>query len=1094
MIASVHALRLLYERFRVAPESVLATLAGKPGLWVEASDGSRELEALLEAVGVAAGADPDDQLRALAARVLNDDLGVHPDGLDVRFRFYRRRKTLFVRFSAVPTGRSHGRGTGTDRSLLPPTPRVATLPLFGADPHADASPGDEQPERVPSELKRVPSSPPEISDGRTDPLQDYGNPSAPFIELRDGTVVPDLSDVPTEGQIYDQWAAGSINGPDDFADVIGELPDGWDVELDRFDLDAIMESLQTAASLAQVPSPIVDEKPPQVHPWHITAGQVVSDTVRLARSYRHGHDGRLAILTPSPGTGKTHALTEVAREEQAARQCVAYAVLTRNQIPEAKARIEKDSPTVRLHVIEGRHDGNCSYYPAVEAAADLGFSPGTFVCPRCEKYPSYKNTESSRNLMSTCRYYGDRIRAIRDRKHALRFRLPPPIILTTHASLMIGLRLNKRRLQGFWDFETILIDEDPTGALDETLTIHEPALTYDQLDTQRQPNAHTRMTRLIKRALKIAKLERSESFEKGFVSHLDASMPDPNHTRDHGSSFSSEQLLSLLERAASSMGDDLHTILAAVSNNQMSLVPERGALFDLDPQAVRDTFPHRYLVPIATQLLAEFRSRLAAQAEGLQRPDFAYRVHLDLTLPAKAFRGDEETVGSISLRTTLPFPETKANVFVGDAYSDIAHYENLFQRFRKHGRVDVVDHKALWPTTSKLYRIVSRAGMKDIGKNRETFYKHLNAQIAPVLDGERDRRVLFYTHLDTKPWMQRWLADNAERFGMEKWAIEHWGSGRGKDEFRDFHTFIAVTEYLPNMGSLVHEANARTACVDGSVVKSPRVSWWNSGASRKGSQSMAQSMAAADPVLASAFQRRAIDELAQAVHRIRPAMPVKDGKPKVAFVFGHRVPLSKELLAATSFTQVVDEGQSHMTYETESLERGARLESREGLLAFVSAREMANAIAAIYETYGCWSHIFAHALVATASYGDLCHFRYGTAESSALAENGPGPLLKPEKDPGQMPRSPPRLLDLVVGPDPDWETTSEWVRTTRSYRAAIKLFLGSLPSGVPEGRLRRAWMPDGSRGREYVGDSIRFGEVLDSYAPSAERIPFDVFN
>ena len=265
-----------------------------------------------------------------------------------------------------------------------------------------------------------------------------------------------------------------------------------------------------------------------------------------------------------------------------------------------------------------------------------------------------------------------------------------------------------------------------------------------------------------------------------------------------------------------------------------------------------------------------------------------------------------------------------------------------------------------------------------------------------------------------------------------------------------------------------------------------RVAHWNGYSPRKGSAGLANSLVGASSFYQAAFHRKATDELAQAVHRIRPAIPAAGGRQKRAYVFGHSVPWSDELIAATAATAVVDNGKDDIDLETEALGRGARFNMTE-TLAMVSAREVAGAMAEVFRTLACWSHAFIHALVSVPTW-DTIENLVVRGSAARPAWDRPGTLLKDLSV--SEPESPSALVERVLNPPRAWPSIARRVHdTSRIYPAGLALFLAALPYPQPR-RLRAPWMPNGSNGYEFYGDRDRFENILNNcYAPGAERLP-----
>lgn len=827
-------------------------------------------------------------------------------------------------------------------------------------------------------------------------------------------------------------------------------------------------------------------------------------------------------------THNTHAMVEAARADRAAGKRVGYAVLSRGLIEEAKERLTGGSQRlVQLHVIEGRHAGNCVEFESVEQAAALGYAPGTQVCPKCDKYPSLYNPFSSLDRNLTCEYYASRLRALREIAHANRYQNtlvhPYPLILTTHAGMAIGTAMHARGQKTFrsqpslWQFDTIFIDEDPTGALEQQLEIKEEQLVYKWLDpVSKRPDAHTQMTRVLRGMFTLARAERHVAWTSGFRDNI--------HARDHGSTYASNDLIGLLQRAARLLGYDLEEVLAQVENESSVKSPKRGELLSMSGEDAAERYPHRFLVTISQAIRHEINTRKNAPESGAGL-DLAYRVHADLTLtPESDPQTSGTTVGAISLTIATPFIAPESNVIIGDAYASVEHYEALFRRYRLYNDVDIVNHRVQWPKSSLLIRIPTRCTSGDFPTDA-SFLQHCDQAILPLLGMEEGRRVLLYTHKQSRELLEGWLNEKARDIGIEEYKVEHWGSGRGKDIYRDFDTFIAATEYLPNIYGLVHEANMRVAQAN---PMTPRIYFWSPGEKRKAGASLTDAITGGDPTLANAFQRRAIDELAQAVHRIRPAKPrpcefcgkllgkdprvcpsCKADQPymrwqKRCWILGYHVPMSAELLAATS-TAVLDE--KTMELKRDGLDhwgRGARVKVHAdlGLLSFVSDREIATAMGDVFRSVGCWSPAFCHLLMGVPLGDALSRVLGRVSEDSEWEAHGQpirehvsigstiGSALKVVSNPFSEPH---RLTDRIYTPTAAWKEDAVKIPQLPVYRSARRLFIDALSqvSRPPETwRVKRDWMPKTSPGYECIGDPRRLEAIIDYYGPNPPQVPF----
>lgn len=1125
-------LQWLYERYRTATKPSLYAPKNKPGEWLEVSPRTPEAGFIQEAAG---NMDTSTitglilALKYLAGSPLNQMLGVASDK-DVRITFFRHgnaTKRLFVRFFAASPGKKRG-APGTSRFDLPPINSAGTqtdLLNTGAENPSSVSfrvgPNETQfTSATETEPFWDPLENSHVSDGRTVSEE---QPGPDFSTLFD---VEDFDRFLADGHAEEGSEIGRFVR--EAIDEARAMIEGEEAPDPSILVRSVVERLEQA----QAYPPILEDDAPEPQNWHTASRQVVETTLTICQENR-AKKGQLVILCPSPAGGKTHAMVEAARADRAAGKRVGYAVLAKgNLMEEARDRLTGgDKHLVQLHVIEGRHAGNCVEYESVQQAAALGYYPGSQVCPKCDKYPSLSNPFSSLDRNATCEYYASRLRAIRDSGNARLYNNPMvrpyPLILTTHAGMATGTAMHARgqktfrSLPSLWDFDSIFIDEDPTGALEQVFEIKEQQLVYEWKDpTTKRPDAHTQMTRVLSGMFVIARAQRNVAWKSGFRSTV--------HTRDHGSTYASNDLIDLLKESARNLGYDLEEVLAQLLTESEVKSPKRGELLSIRPEVAAKKYPHRYLIAIGEAVRQEILARKNAPEEGAGL-DLAYRVHADLTLdpdsnPATA----GITHGTITLTITTPFVASEANVTIGDAYASIGHYEELFRRYRRHGDVRVVNHRIEWPRSSVLIRVPTRCTSGEFPTDA-SFHAHCDSAILPLLELEQGRRVLLYTHKGSRDLLDTWIRPKAEELGLELYAIEHWGSGRGKDIYRDFDTFIAATEYLPNIYGLVHEANGRMAQ---SNALSPRIYFWNVGQKRQSGGNLTDAITSGDPALATVFQRRAIDELAQAVHRIRPAKPrpcERCGKllddPRVCqacgarqplarwqkrcWVLGYHVPMSPELLAATCTVKLDEE---KMELERDGLDhrgRGARVKvhAELGLLSFVSKREVATAMGDVFSATGCWCPVFAHTLQGVplgdvlsrvlhrVSFGpdvDVARQPFGEpCSSDGSASFSRGPDVASDVPPFRFESN--RLVDRIYSPPGDWREISDRIVRLPMYRAGRDMFLEAVSkSGRPplHRRIKRPWMAAKSPGVECIGDPGRLEKIIDYYGPNPPKPPF----
>ncbi len=527
-IRSAAALRRLYERYRTA--TTLKTSARRPGEWLAVKPGTEDAAIFEAALGVAPET-ADAALKELADEALNGSLGIRHE-LDVRLTSYRtaRSTSVFVRFFMVPLGRKLKGWVPPPRTALPAA-ATANLTLdLGEDPVRRQGPVRRQ-----NSVTLVTADSNEETVATEAPTE-----ASETYFLPDGSPLPDLSMMLLPHELVELWQAGKLDDLDAmdalFAGFAHLLPDIIEEDV----IESMLEGIRTNAVLQSSAPAIGSTNLSEARPWQEVANATVSETVDGLRSYRmRGDTGRLFVLAPSPGTGKSHGMMKAAAEEQVMRRRVGYAVSSRAQLDEAKDRLLNSGSSVSLIVIEGRHDGNCDYFEQVSVATDAGFSPGSAVCPVCPKYPTL-----GYDKRGVCKYYSARLAAAHNRRMSTIPGQPAAaIILTTHASAIQGSRIAGKRFQGFWAFDSLFIDEDPTAAMVQPQGIPEESLTYSNRDSHGRYDGPTVGTMVLRDAMQAARRQRVAAEASGWLAANGES--DRIHSRDYGSSYAGCDLQAL---------------------------------------------------------------------------------------------------------------------------------------------------------------------------------------------------------------------------------------------------------------------------------------------------------------------------------------------------------------------------------------------------------------------------------------------------------------------------------------------------------------------------------------------------------------------
>ena len=190
-------------------------------------------------------------------------------------------------------------------------------------------------------------------------------------------------------------------------------------------------------------------------------------------------------------------------------------------------------------------------------------------------------------------------------------------------------------------------------------------------------------------------------------------------------------------------------------------------------------------------------------------------------------------------------------------------------------------------------------------------------------------------------------------------------------------------------------------------------------------------------------------------------------------VFGHHIPLNRELLSATSFARFPWSAENEGLQVDEN--KGQRITS-DSLTAFVNPEEMADAILSIYERMGYWSSSLAHVLTVDGADGlaqiDAAKQSNVFAEAQALITLLSCGLSKQST-----------LLDRVQHPPADWEDMSLRVRNSRTYKTAIEIASKRMPAP--------AQCSFGKRRASCWGDTKKFLLLMQGYLqPKTSEVPF----
>lgn len=724
--------------------------------------------------------------------------------------------------------------------------------------------------------------------------------------------------------------------------------------------------------------------PPIQDPLQASA-QIESDLRAWIRQRRGNDLGDMVVVKATPGVGKTRAMIRIAYEEQQARQRVAYAVRTTSMIigpnPEAVERMHAASPLKRVHLVTicGRNPDNCWEHQTVQAVQAHGYAPGQAVCLKCDHYPDNARVAG----MAICPYYEERIRAHNlSRGARIGTHQHYPIVMTTQASVVSAFGdSGGGRWNGFWSSDLIMIDEDPTDALETDILLSEEQTDFNS--AQPHNRAATAASALLRKAIAIGKQERVDAAGNGYRAPGKKEMNTHTVHSRYDTAYTGDDLHQLLQRAASTLRTTMRMppltqVLRDVSEAQ-SFTVQAGELAGV--QSV-DDINAMHVPPRALGLVAEDIHREMNHSLGLRRLIYekirgrppkghsldeiiealeketavapvSYTARLEC-LPADVTKGREKDEWRYVIRTVSDLLNNTATLVIGDAYAQKEHYEQVF-----HRDADVIDRVSMLHADTTIVRILDDGC--HIGELRKGGLQRVLANLEALMPEEvRDNRVLVYGHEELRPKVEAWLAEVAGKRGIAEWAYEHWWGGRGKDEYNGWEFTYCISDPIQSLSGIAHVANARAfreslraTDVDDKISHGRKIEV------QVGKHGVIRALSSGHPRLAMEHERQNVAELTQAMHRSRP---VHHG---VSVTVLGESEQSVDLIAQTK-TIVPD------TYRKERVSGSRRKKNTKtrqvvGTIdAFVSPREVQSAIRGIIDWFGVFSPLFSHALLTSA--------------------------------------------------------------------------------------------------------------------------------
>jgi len=666
--------------------------------------------------------------------------------------------------------------------------------------------------------------------------------------------------------------------------------------------------------------------------------------------------GRLLILKTTPGLGKTEEMIrEAVRRNRELNERIVFAVRTKSQIsgpmPELLQRFGKTDPARRaLHLpIYGRDETNCYRIEDVEQAQLHGLSPSHEVCNDCEHNP--KNTYESQ--AASCAYYRRRrtARAMLQ-AHKRTSNQSPPIILTTHCSLVQGLLADGSEYRDIWNADVIFMDEDPTDALehDDELSVDDLRLIYNSpscdVDTRE-------LSGVLISASEAAARERRHAAGVGFRFEGNGGV----HSRND-STYASDDLLRILEQGVATVGAKATLFLLArnVSERCAAEYPDQLEVASAVRRLKRFSdalLRERYLRGQVTQRQVE-ESNVESlgtdvRAESMRIVDIAYVARLEC-VPVDPFRYRNADKWQYVVRSSHEFANHSAAIVIGDAYAQREHYSDLFER-----QVEQVDILAELESGSIFTRVIAASGIGAlIANGRGEIYSAVEIDISRTCSpGDR---VVMYVHKALRSELERIAKVWKTKYQLAEIAVEHWWGGRGKDSYNGWTHLYGVSDPIPSVRGVEHSVNAR---VFRQALRGWFSNWRDLQRLRVGSPSAGavSAFCNSSPRIQVEFERTATAEVTQAIHRLRPVTN------RVRVVTFGELERSKELLLQT--VTVVPHG---CRFDRKaSCQRKTQVHRIDvPIAAFVTFRELCAAVRVIAEHFGVWHPFFRHALVVPA--------------------------------------------------------------------------------------------------------------------------------
>lgn len=758
------------------------------------------------------------------------------------------------------------------------------------------------------------------------------------------------------------------------------------------DLDSILDAADDevddpanpSTSLATRARAAASAMPPPVAahlPFIDAANKLKSDLLGLVDQLIASRDMGV-LLTGSAGVGKTESMLAAASEMLDRAQPVVWASPTINMALETADRAA--SRGINAEVLHGRNELTCSYMDKVRTARAEGYAPGAFVCPSCPKHPD--NLPGRMVELWTCGHYSALLRAKRAIRTAKQQKMRLPLVVTTYENAVAGLKYAQASKQGdIWRTRQVFFDEDPSRAMRERAV-----LSDDDLTRTPKEEAPANFLRILARARSLASDDRAVIAMAGFC--LKNGQKSQVHEYD-GSSFNGRELHHVLFTAANDLKLDLEVCLARAS--EWTPRVSKGEMFYADKGLLK------YIVNAALPKVAEALHReIMFDYSGTPS---TYAVRLDATRD-----GSWQYV----LDKLVPFRSGRDNVVIGDAYADKDFVKSMFG-----GRpMATIEVRVELPANVRVFRSTSAKTTRRVMKIKELLHAVLDTEVSTVLQAEAGRRVLVYTHLAHRKDIEDWFASNEATYKLNEVAFEHYWSGRGKDQYKNYDSIICLGEPVPNLKGLVHEANALHP-------DEPEV-LWNPKSKKIWSE---------DHRLERVWNMLATQELSQALMRIRPGIPSPSDKRM--YIFGNHVPLPGDFI--------------HALHALGTMSHLGDAKLTEGRLEVLTPECVRDYIVWVFQVTKCWCSLFLVTIYEKFNDYDgaavlLNNTSRGTAAPWGTQVTN---LLRP-----------PTRSTVRLG----------WLRAQWSVRRGVELATELLP---PPTRVRPSWLPNLQRPVDVYGDT-----------------------